>query len=58
MVPRFGAATVLALLVVGQMIGSIAFDHYGILGLAEQPASPIRLLGAAFLILGVVLIRW
>lgn len=56
-VPRFGAATVLALIVVGQMLGSLAFDHFAILGLPEQPASPIRLLGAACLILGVVLIR-
>lgn len=58
MVPRFGGATVLALVVVGQMTGSLAFDHFGILGLQEQPASPIRLVGAACLILGVVLIRW
>lgn len=58
MVPRFGAATVLALVVVGQMLGSLAFDHFGILGLEQQAASPLRLLGAACLILGVVLIRW
>jgi transporter family-2 protein len=58
MVPRFGAATVLALVVVGQMLGSLALDHFGILGPAQEPASPIRLLGAACLILGVVLIRW
>ena len=58
MVPRFGAATVLALIVVGQMLGSLAFDHFGILGLAQEPASPVRLVGAACLILGVVLIRW
>lgn len=57
MVPRFGAATVLALIVVGQMLGSLAFDHFGILGLEQQSASPLRLLGAACLILGVVLIR-
>ena len=58
MVPRFGAATVLALIVVGQMLGSLAFDHFGILGLPQEPASPLRLVGAACLILGVVLIRW
>jgi bacterial/archaeal transporter family-2 protein len=28
MVPRLGAASVLALIVVGQMIGSLAFDHF------------------------------
>lgn len=57
MVPRLGAATVLALIVVGQMIGSLAFDHVGLLGLPQHPVSPIRLAGAASLILGVVLIR-
>lgn len=57
MVPRLGAATVLALIVVGQMLGSLAFDHFGLLGLAQHPASPVRLAGAALLILGAVLIR-
>ncbi|MBP2312162.1 DMT family transporter [Azospirillum soli] len=57
MVPRLGAATVLALIVVGQMLGSLAFDHFGLFGLAHQPVSPTRLAGAAALILGVVLIR-
>lgn len=57
MVPRLGAATVLALIVVGQMVGSIAFDHFGLLGLPQQPANLARLLGAGMLVLGVVLIR-
>jgi len=57
MVPRLGAATVLALIVVGQMLGSLAFDHFGLFGLSPQPVSVPRLAGAASLILGVVLIR-
>lgn len=57
MVPRLGAATVLALIVVGQMLGSLAFDHFGLFGLSPQPVSLPRLAGAASLILGVVLIR-
>ena len=57
MVPRLGAATTLALIVVGQMFGSLTFDHFGLLGLPQQAASPIRMAGAACLILGVVLIR-
>jgi len=56
-VPRLGAATVLALLVVGQMVASLTLDHFGILGLAKHSASPTRLFGAALLIVGVVLIR-
>jgi bacterial/archaeal transporter family-2 protein len=57
MVPRLGAATVLALIVVGQMLGSLTFDYFGLLGLPHHPLSPTRLAGAASLILGVVLIR-
>jgi transporter family-2 protein len=57
MVPRLGAATTLALIVVGQMIGSLTFDHFGVLGIPQQPATLIRMAGAACLILGVVLIR-
>jgi transporter family-2 protein len=57
MVPRLGAATTLALIVVGQMIASLAFDHFAILGVQQQIASPTRMVGAALLILGVVLIR-
>jgi bacterial/archaeal transporter family-2 protein len=57
MVPRLGAATVLALIVVGQMLGSLTLDQFGILGLPQHSVSPTRLIGAAFLILGVILIR-
>ncbi|AYQ41376.1 membrane protein [Burkholderia aenigmatica] len=57
MVPRLGAATTLALIVVGQMTGALAFDHFGVLGIQQHSASPIRMAGAACLILGVVLVR-
>ncbi|QFS38481.1 DMT family transporter [Burkholderia cepacia] len=57
MVPRLGAATTLALIVVGQMTGALVFDHFGVLGIQQHSASPIRLAGAACLILGVVLVR-
>jgi bacterial/archaeal transporter family-2 protein len=57
MVPRLGAATVLALIVVGQMLASLVFDNFGLLGVPQHPANLTRLAGAAFLILGVVLIR-
>jgi transporter family-2 protein len=58
MVPRLGAATVLALIVVGQMIGSLAFDHFGMFGIPQHSANPIRLTGAALLVLGVTLVRF
>lgn len=57
MLPRLGAATTLALIVVGQMTASLAFDHFGILGIQQQPATLVRMAGAVCLILGVVMIR-
>ena len=57
MVPRLGVALVLALIIVGQMLGSLAFDHFGLMGVPLYPANPVRLAGAAFLVLGVILIR-
>jgi bacterial/archaeal transporter family-2 protein len=57
LIPRLGAAMVIALIVAGQMIGALAFDHFGILGVPVHPANASRLLGAALLVAGVVLIR-
>jgi len=57
LVPQIGAATFLALLVTGQMLGSITFDHFGWLGLTQHPVDAPRLIGVALLIGGVVLIQ-
>jgi transporter family-2 protein len=57
MIPRLGAATVLAFIVVGQMLGSLTFDHFGLFGIPQHPADATRFIGTAFLILGVVLVR-
>jgi transporter family-2 protein len=57
LIPRFGAAMVIALIVAGQMLGSLVFDHFGLLGVPVHPASVPRLMGAALLVAGVILIR-
>ena len=58
LVPRLGAAFFVALLVAGQMVASIAFDHLGVLGLSEHPIDLSRLIGAVLLVAGVVLIQF
>ena len=57
LVPKLGAATFIALLVAGQMFASVTFDHFGWLGLAQRSIDLPRLIGVAFLIGGVILIR-
>jgi bacterial/archaeal transporter family-2 protein len=57
LVPRIGAAALISAAVLGQMVFSIIADHYGLLGVQVRHASPARLLGAALLVGGVLLIR-
>lgn len=56
LLPRLGAATVIALLVSGQMIGSLAFDHFGLLGVPIHELTLTRAAGAGLLVLGVIMI--
>jgi transporter family-2 protein len=58
MVPRLGAAFFVALLVAGQMVASVAFDHFGLLGLSQHQIDLPWLIGAILLVAGVVLIRF
>jgi transporter family-2 protein len=57
LLPRLGAMTVVALLVAGQMLASIAFDHYGLFGLAQRPIDLSRGIGAVLLITSVIFLR-
>jgi len=57
LLPRVGAATSIALIVAGEMLTSLTFDHFGLLGLTKHPIGAIRVVGAVLLLAGVVLIR-
>jgi transporter family-2 protein len=54
---QLGAATLIALLVAGQMIAAIILDHFGLMGLAQRPIDLSRMIGVCLLVGGVVLIR-
>jgi transporter family-2 protein len=55
--PKLGTALTFSLIVTGQMIVSLIFDHYGLLGLPVKYINWERLLGVVFLIAGVIIIR-
>ena len=57
LMPRLGAATFISLLIAGQMLASLIFDHFGLFGVPQHSADPSRLLGVVLLIGGVVLVR-
>ncbi len=55
-VPYLGVAVLMTSMVVGQLLGSLAVDHFGWLGAPEQRISWLRGIGAGLAILAVVLI--
>ena len=57
LLPRIGAFTIVALIVVGQLVTSLIFDHFGILNVPLYPITFTRVLGASFLFAGAILIR-
>ncbi|PVE52814.1 hypothetical protein DC429_15240 [Arthrobacter sp. TPD3018] len=57
MVPRLGAATTLAFIIVGQLLASVLMDHFGLLGVPQHPVSMVRTAGIVMLVGGVVLVR-
>ncbi len=55
-VPRIGTTAVLALTIVSQLIAGMVMDHYGLFGMRGISIDFKRMLGVAFLLVGVFLI--
>ena len=55
--PKLGAASMISLIVAGQMLCSIVLDHFGWIGYPIHPINVFRMLGVVLLLGGVVLIR-
>jgi transporter family-2 protein len=53
---RVGAAVFMGVTVTAAVIASIVLDHFGWLGFQQHPAGPLRLLGAALMVVGVGLV--
>ena len=58
LLPKLGASGFLALALAGQVMASLALDHYGLFGLVERHMTLPRVLGALLLMAGVVLIQF
>ena len=57
-VPKLGVAGLVSLVITGQLIMALILDQVGAFGLDAQPITWIRLLGVAFLMTGVVMVRF
>lgn len=54
--PRLGALALVALVVAGQILTAIVLDHFGLFAFSRQPVTASRLVGAALLMAGVLLV--
>lgn len=54
---KIGFGQMFSLIVAGQVIMAILFDHFGLLGSPVHPVNPLRILGVLLLIVGVVIIQ-
>ena len=55
LVPRLGAASLICLVVLGQVVASLLLDHFGVLG-PQRPADALRVFGALLVIAGAALV--
>lgn len=58
LIPRIGAAALMAFLVAGQLLTSMVLDRIGFLGLAVREISMGRIAGAVLLLTGALMIRY
>lgn len=56
-IPKIGAVMLVVCAVAGQMVASLAIDHFGLLGLEPRPVSLLRAAGVVLLAGGVLLVR-
>lgn len=56
--PRLGFAVMMALIIGGQIITSLAFDKVGLLGIPVKELTAPRIIGAVLTIAGVVLVNF
>ncbi|MCJ8294227.1 MAG: DMT family transporter [Colwellia sp.] len=53
--PKFGVGNAISMVLLGQLMSMVVIDHYGLWGALKQTMSMQRLVGLAFMILGVYL---
>jgi bacterial/archaeal transporter family-2 protein len=54
--PRLGAATALALIIIGQLAVGLVVDHFGLFETAIHPVNAVRMAGVALLLAGGYLV--
>ncbi|AZQ65264.1 DMT family transporter [Flammeovirga pectinis] len=56
LVPRIGALNVFASIIAGQIVASLLFDHFGLMGVPVKPITLQKIIGVTLLGTGLLLI--
>ncbi len=56
-VPKIGSANVFALVIAGQLLMGLLYDHFGLLGFPQNSINWVKVLGVLLLIVGAYLIN-
>ncbi|AMC36739.1 DMT family transporter [Janthinobacterium sp. B9-8] len=56
--PKIGIAAMVSLIISGQIVASLLFDRFGILGLPVREIGGLRILGALLIAAGVLLVNF
>lgn len=55
--PKLGAASFMTAVIAGQILASLAIDHFGLVGFEARPLTVPRLIGAAVVVAGVLVMQ-
>ncbi|GJM62352.1 DMT family transporter [Persicobacter diffluens] len=55
--PKIGMTSTLTLVIAGQLVLALILDHFGWLGMQQQPISWMKILGIGIMVLGVWIIQ-
>lgn len=56
-IPRFGAASFIAFILVAQLFGATAIDQFGLFGVARRPVDPLRIAGLLVIVAGIAVME-
>jgi bacterial/archaeal transporter family-2 protein len=56
-IPRFGAASFVAFILIAQLLTSAAVDHFGLFGIAKRAIDAPRLVGLTTIIAGIAIME-
>jgi transporter family-2 protein len=56
-IPRFGAASFIAFILIAQLVTSALVDQFGLFGMARRPVEALRLVGLATIVIGIAIME-